>query len=373
MGPALRSATRLVDDVPIEQLLPSMVSIAGDGPYRPGRWFVATPNGSRLDPRCTPAQAGLQPGDSVLLARRTPAVDSIHLEGPPQMQSEMPRRLGLGLRVIETMAAFTGIRVPVVAEGAGPLERLRATWRWSQYHRRLDWLIGCNRLNRPVVIGVTSLGGRSSTQVAIDLAHRLAVGRSDRISLVDGDTSRATLTRVQGSYDATVEELGERATWALPDIDARFARPIARMNGANTQVARPIVVAIDRNRPPTPGIDAHRVALERLRVHSAVMIVDAGPSSDACPMLELVDQIVVCVDQTPGSSEVRELERLASDRPTILIDTGAGMDNVAMRRLIPGTVPLTGSDAALAMPVAVVDGWASLGALVREPLPRLWI
>lgn len=375
MGATIRRVEPFADDVPIEQLLPSMVGLAGDGPYRPGGWLLATSDGSAVDPGRTLADLSLRPEDMLLVAQRVAAIGSdLSVGGNRAGKSAasataIPPRLGTVRRVLTTISALFGLSVPRAAEDLGPLERARSAWRWSCHANRLDWLIGRNRLRRTMVVAVGSLSSIShptntSSDVALRLADRLADVRRDRVAVVDGGLQHAILTSRIRRVDTTVEDLGRRSRWATEDIDARFAAPATP--------ARPMIVGMDRTRIDRPSVADIRTAIDRLRPHAAIIILDVGQIASAGELSALADQIVIAAD---GPAAGVEADRIVGHRPCIVVDAGGGLDALGLSRLVSAAIAITGDDSSdvdRRMALALVDGWRQLSALVDDPAEVVW-
>lgn len=368
MGPSVRRSATFATDVPVKHLLPSMVSLAGDGPFGAHEWVAASACGE-IDQNLTISQLGLDQREPILIARRVGAIDAEHPTSqdkghPPTV---VPRRLGPGRRVRAVVLAVAGIRVPMAATGRSVAARAVETWRWSEHRRRLDWLIGRHRLRCSVVIAVCSTGPappEASSVVSFRIAHELARVRHDRISLVDGDPGHAALTHRCRRLDATIDDLQCHTPGASGTIDARFGGP----SGTG---GRPLTIGLDLSQSRRVMVDEYRSALDRVRSHAAVIVIDVGSVDDAGPLVALADQVVVVVER-PTSADVKDM---VGHRPAVIVDAASGFDRAGLSRLLPNAPVVTDDDQGDAdqlLAIALIDGWRQLDALMGGPVEEQW-
>ncbi len=371
MGATIRRREAFADDVPIEHLLPSMIGLAGDSSYRAGRWTLGLRDGTVVDPSRTLAELGLEPDEPLLLARRVHAIDpEVPLTAEPTTGTPLPVRLGPLGRLGAAGSALLGFNVPLAAERLGVFERARVAWRWSRHEARLDWLIGSHRLRRTVVVAVASTApGRGtvrspSAEWAWRLARRLSEARRDRIALIDGDLDAARLTRRLRRVDTTVDELWTRDRWETHDLDARFA-------GSRVSDGNLMTIGQDRNGDPVTTTML-RGALDRLRPHSGVIVMDVGSLADCDDRWRLADQIVLAVDGSPEQQTALPPEEV---RPCVVVDAGSALTPVGLDRIAPHATLITGADSGdveRRLAIALVDGWMETGALVEDPAEVIW-
>ncbi len=359
VGSTTRTHTDLPDDVPVEHLMPSMVTLVGDGCPAEGRWLAYVAGGVRVDLSTTLTQMGLSDGDAVYVTRSTHAIDP-ELPDPVPVRMDdasptertsrvIPERLTTRQRIIEAGRALVGSRVTPRALDCGAKERVADMWRWTDHGRRLDWIIGRPRLHRTVTIGViTQTDSGASAHTAVDVATALSAARADRVILVDGDPERAGVTRLTGVGALTVVGAAD----GVDSLDARF--------GSGTIT----VLGCDMRAGTTPGFDVYRRMLDRIRPSAGVVVIDCGPAGSS-RLPDLCEQIVLVTD---GPVDPR-VERPFRNRPTVMAVAKRG-DTVDLSLIDSSFPTASGSvvfrDAHTGRELAAVlaDGWARLGATI---------
>ncbi len=359
VGSTTRTHTDLADDIPVEHLMPSMVTLVGDGCPAEGRWLAYVPGGVRIDLSATLTQTGLSDGDTVYVTRSTHAIDP-ELPDPVPIRNDdasptdrtsrvIPDRLTTRQRLVALGRALVGSRVTPRALGGGAMERVTDMWRWTDHGRRLDWIIGRPRLHRTVTIGViTQTDSGASAHTAVEVATALSAARADRVILVDGDPERAGVTRLTGVSARTVAGAAD----GVDSLDARF--------GSGTVT----VLGCDLRASTTPGFDVYRRMLDRIRPSAGVVVIDCGPVGSS-RLLDLCEQIVLV---THGPIDPR-VERRFRNRPTVIAAARRG-DAVDLSHIDPsfptalGTVAIGDAHTGRELAAMLADGWARLGATV---------
>lgn len=360
-GPAARAAADLPDDVPLEHLIPTIVTLVGDGCPAEGRWYAYRPGGVRIDVSKTLGQASVGSGETVFVTRATTAIDP-HLPDPvpavtdrdtPSMRSAriLPSRMSTSRRLAASVRAWLGTRVTPEAIDDGPLGRAIAMWHWSEHRHRLSWMIGRPQLHRTITIGVvTQADAGSSARTAVDVAGALGEGRADRVILLDGDPIRAGVTRL-AEDPLPIGGLADGTS----SLDARFGSG-----------SRPVTtIGCDLGCAEQPTFDAYRRVIDRIRPNAGVVVIDCGPVG-ASRLADLCEQIVLVTDRPVD----REVERRFRHRPTVVaITPQSDPSNLEqIDRSIPGAVGavVQRDQVAAAHEVAALlaAGWAALGATV---------
>jgi hypothetical protein len=337
-GAASTCTHDLDTDLDIAELLPTLVTLVGDGPAGEGAWFVTTAAGRRIEPGTNLAAAGIAPGDTLFVARNVTALD--WERGPTQDRGcwvpPLPEHLGIFRRVTATADAFFGVSRLGDTIDAPPWARARSMWAWTDMGRRLRWLIGRPKLRRTVMIGVVSIGS-GGAEVAMALAEALAAYRQDRVVLLDGEPKQGSATSMMPGRRVTVGEVA-RSSVAL---DARFGA--VGFVGVGS-------VSHDECSPAT-----YRAAIERIRHHAALVVIDCGQIGSA-PLADMCDQIVLVTSQPIGHSDA---VRFGGRRQVMVIAGGVPADRARrIARSMPQTpVDMSGGDAALQIAAMLAGGW----------------
>jgi hypothetical protein len=354
-GATIRRRTELAEDVAIEELIPSMVTLAGDGSPADGRWYVYRPGGERLGAGSTLASAGVAHCDALYIARATPAIDSELPDAPPNGLDDLtpsqrvgtivPERQVRRRRVLDAIRALLGTRSARQTIDGTAWERMTGTWRWGDHHRRLEWIIGRPRLTRTVTIGVcTPADGGTSAVLAIEIARSLAAARADRVLLMDGDPVRAGVTRSAGGRNHTISSVAE----GVEVVDARF------------RVDRVAVLGCDLSGTDIPDFGMYRRALDRIRPSAGIVVIDCGPVGSL--LADLCEQIVVVTD-SPFDPGVR---RSLGHRPTVVAVAPIGPAGMAgIDESLPtaiGAIGLVDDLSVWEIDAVLAHGWARLGA-----------
>jgi hypothetical protein len=357
-GSTTRTKSALANDVPIEQLVTSMVTLVGDGSPAEGRWYAYRPGGDRLASHLTLAQAGVGDGDTIYVTRATVAIDPGLSDAFPTSPDNMspseraaqiiPHRATRRRRVLDTVRALLGTRSTIDAIDGSVWERTSSMWHWGDHRRRLEWMIGRPQLNRTVTIGVTSQADAgASSRLATALAWALASTRADRIMLIDGDPHRAGLTRLAAGRSQTITPLAAGSQV----LDARFGSdPVT-------------VLGCDLSGSDIPDFDVYRRTLDRIRANAGVVVIDCGPVGGS-RLVDLCEQVVLVTD-APIDHRVRRMFR---NRPTaVAVVPQPHFDMKAIDESLPsafGAVEATDGLAGHEIAAVLADGWARLGASV---------
>jgi hypothetical protein len=353
-GSTTRRRTELADDVAIEHLITSMITLVGDGSPAEGRWSVYRPGGERLASSVTLASAGVGHGDTLYVAQATPATDD-DLADPlsrpfddrtPSQRAAtiLPQRQTTRRRVFETVRALVGTRSILDTIDGTPLERMVGMWKWGDHRRRLDWIIARPQLERTITVGVcTQADAGASARLSLDLARSLAAARSDRVMLVDGDPVRAGVTRLATGRSQSITGVVDGSEV----VDARFgADPVT-------------ILGCDLSSSDIPDFDAYRRTLDRIRPNAGVVVIDCGPVGSR--LADLCEQIVL-VTNGPIDHRVRRIFR---HRPTIV--AAAARHTIEMAVIdesLPtaiAAVELTDEMSAPEISAVLADSWVRQG------------
>jgi hypothetical protein len=309
-GPNICCSTALPDDVIIQDLIPTMITLVGDAPMASSRWMVATAAGGRVSAHHTLAGAGVQPGDVVHLARQVPATDALpvtptsrdDLTPSQRTRHTLPDRVGTARRIAASVGVLLGTVATAGTVDAPPLRRALDMWQWTDRRRRLEWLIRRPRLERTAIIGVIGVDTPGADVAAI-LTRTMTAVRPDRVVLAD----------------------------------ANPGQPM----------------------PPTEG--EGRRALEQARRSARVVVIDCGPLNGS-RLADLCDELVVVTRRPPAEETARQL----AHRSTVLATVGlpGGCDPSAFDRALPtagGLVNLADDDARLELAALLMHRIATHG------------
>lgn len=357
-GSMTRTRVELADDVPIGVLVPSMVTLVGDGSPAEGRWYAYRPAGERLAQHRTLAQTGIDHGDTVYVTRATAAIDPDVLDTMRTMLDDrtpseramalVPRRLSTRRRALDAAHAMLGTRSTVDTIHGTIWERATSMWRWGDHRRRLEWMIARPHLNRTVTIGVTSQADAgASARLATSIARALASARDDRVILIDGDPGRAGVTRLAAGHTQAITSLANGSQV----LDARFgAEPVT-------------VLGCDLAGAETPTFEVYRRTLDRIRAHAGVVVIGCGAVGES-RLIDLCEQVVLVTD-TPVD---RRVQRIFRNRPTVVaVARRQPVDMTTIDESLPtatAAVEITDDLSGHEIATVLADGWAELGATV---------
>lgn len=284
---------------------------------------VTVPAGNRVPPAtpAAPSPSGLAQGPTL-----ANAVQLTYETMPPSRRTRtvLPRhppvldRLGAVLRaVFERRQAAAEDRPGELEPGVtvsptrltilprvGVSERVRLSWRGSNYGNRLDWAIQAPQLRRCVTIAVMSpKGGVGKTTLTALLGSLLAMLRRDRIVAVDnnpdfGSLGR-TLTPEHAVFVDDLLEVLDSPELTVTELDANLAR------AAHGMMVLP--APTDPVRMARLDEEAYTRVIRRLQDMVGVVLLDCGtglhePASRAA--LRTADQVVLITDTEPATASL---------------------------------------------------------------------
>lgn len=395
-GPEQRIDLSVPGETPIEQLLPTFLSLgvvdnAGNGD--PGGWGVARVGEAPLPGESTLAQCNVVDGtvlyvqelkpeeapepeqDTRILMkdweRREENKGLARRAGFPLQRSEagLPEVPASSERVGGAMSAFvspkreSGVRPDVrpradedfergpsarpsdltVVRPPSRLSRARRSWKQSSYLRRLDDQIAEPRLRRCVTIAVVSpKGGVGKTTMAALLGALLVQLRHERIVAVDtnpdyGSLGPALVPDHRVFVDDLVDVL-DHPNLTVPELDRKLGRAFDGL----------LVVPAPTDPSRMARLDqaAYGKTFERLKIMVSGLVLDCGtglqePAARAA--IEAADQIVLVSDAEPSTASlVAEAGKLLtrSGPPIFLVVNkmprrGARLDLEMVSRAMP--------------------------------------
>ena len=237
-----------------------------------------------------------------VLPRQPPVVDRMVsvlravFERRPATAEDRPGELEPGVTVSPT-------RLTVVPR-ASVSERVRLSWRGSNYGNRLDRAIQAPQLRRCVTIAVMSpKGGVGKTTLTALLGSLLAMLRRDRIVAVDNNPDFGSLGRILTPEHAVfVDDLLEvldSPELTVTELDANLAR------AAHGMMVLP--APTDPVRMARLDEEAYTRVIRRLQDMVGVVLLDCGtglhePASRAA--LRTADQVVLITDAEPTTASL---------------------------------------------------------------------
>jgi MinD-like ATPase involved in chromosome partitioning or flagellar assembly len=353
VGPAGQRDLALPATTPVSEFLPSLVRLVGDGTENGSGadgWRLASSEGTTVPGVSTLEAGGVRDGDVLYLARnaseaRSPAEPAAapsdaYGTSPAERTQQLlpPRRSTLG-RLWQTTAAIVaptraapaeppkqdptaGERSPtnpadlMVARRPSVGERVRRSWRSSDYLERLDETIAAPRLRRCVTIAVVSpKGGVGKTTTTALLGSLLGLLRRDRVVAVDTNPDFGSLGRI----------LAPDQRIFVDDLLDRFERPGLTSTELDAQLGRSVGGLMVLPAPTDPArmekLDeqAYATVIERLQQYVGILLLDCGtglqePAARAA--IKSSDQLVLVSDAEPASAS------LVSEAAPLLIRTG---------------------------------------------------
>jgi MinD-like ATPase involved in chromosome partitioning or flagellar assembly len=204
---------------------------------------------------------------------------------------------------LEPGTTVSPTRLTVVPR-ASVSERVRLSWRGSNYRNRLDWAIQAPQLRRCVTIAVMSpKGGVGKTTLTALLGSLLAMLRRDRIVAVDnnpdfGSLGR-TLTPEHAVFVDDLLEVLDSPELTVTELDANLAR------AAHGMMVLP--APTDPVRMARLDEEAYTRVIRRLQDMVGVVLLDCGtglhePASRAA--LRTADQVVLITDAEPATASL---------------------------------------------------------------------
>jgi MinD-like ATPase involved in chromosome partitioning or flagellar assembly len=355
-GPERRVDLTVPAETPIEQLLPTLLSLGlidertanGGGPVG-----LARAGEPPLPPSSTLAECGVVDGTLLQVQvvqpeeKRPPEPEVVDYEDFEREQDEadLKRRAGFplqrtrmalpdaptfGERLGAAWRAFVSPAEP--AEAAGPARartgagdepapltrpadltvrerpsrkaRARAAWRSTSYVRRLDERIAAPRLRRCATIAVVSpKGGVGKTTITALLGSLLSRVRHERIVAVDtnpdyGSLGRA-LTPDHGVFVDDLVDVLDHPGLTVTELDRKLGRAFDGL--------LVLPAPTDPSRMARLDKDAYGKVFERLKMTVGGLALDCGtglqePAAQAA--IEAAEQIVLITDAEPSTASL---------------------------------------------------------------------
>ena len=356
-GPGGEVSLAVPQDAPLERLLPTLVSVAAPQSDRSTEWTITSPNYPELGPGRTLAQCGVTDGSLLLLQRSGPETAAVAEPKPPRPEPEapaqaapvpvpksppatgngspmrrttssLPSRVPAHERVREAVAAavrpapLTGARraggpsrapkrprgtgpqpgAMTIAQRSTPYERAHASWRGSDYRRRLDEAIAAPRLRRcPTIAVVSPKGGVGKTTLAVLIGSLLAKIRSDRVVAVDTNPDFGslgwTLTPDHDVFADDMLELLDRPDVTVTELDAHLGR--------SRDGLMVLPAPFDSARASRLDRSAYKRLIEHLQMTAGVLLLDCGTGLHDPPAqaaLMCADQMLLVTDAEPATA-----------------------------------------------------------------------
>ena len=298
---------------------------------------------------------------------QSPAPDAVPSDRVPHRGSPLertrqglPSRLGAFERIAQATTAIFGdgpeATAPAGREGAGPrpskitvaqrstpYERARATWRKTDYTRRLDASIVAPRLRQAATIAVVSpKGGVGKTTITALLGSLLAHTRRDRIVAVDTNPDYGSLgPTLTPDHDVFVDDL----LGLLDDPDLTVTQLDANL-GRGPDGLMVLPAPTDPQRMARLHRRGYVRVIEYLQTKAGVLILDCGtglqePAAQAAVLT--ADQLVLVSDAEPATATlVTQASKLLlkSGVPLMVVvnkfpTRGARLDLEELAKLVP--------------------------------------
>jgi MinD-like ATPase involved in chromosome partitioning or flagellar assembly len=334
-----REEVELSRERTIAELIPELLTLffgqeEGEA-ARQRPWTLAPPGGSPLPGPSTLGELAVADGSMLVLeelvqwpvtvpgALMIPRADDLltpreRTSGVLPARSRLPERLSAALRAVAPKEASQFEAQPVdlppgtpvsphrlTARGrAGPLERMRLSWRESAYLNRLEEMVQAPQLRRCVTVAVMSpKGGVGKTTISALLGSLFALLRRDRIVAVDtnpdfGSLGR-TLTPEHMVFVDDLLEVLDHPDLTATELDANLGR------GAHGLMVLP--APTDPVRMARLDQEAYTRVIRRLQQMVGMVILDCGtglhdPASRAA--LRTADQILLVTDAEPSTASL---------------------------------------------------------------------
>ena len=399
-GPDRRVDLVVSTETPISELIPTFVELSmDDAPADNGRtpvWTVAPPGHQPLPLDRTLAECGVADGSvltltevrSQAMAPPKPAAVGRRPEvrrGTPRerTQAALPEELSGGQRFSLAMKAFFGYEPePPITEApdAPPPpklealtrpatrwapDRIRASWRESDYEARLDRRIAEPRLTRCATIAIVSpKGGVGKTTLTVLLGSLLARVRRDRIVAVDTNPDFGSLGRtLTPDHQVFVDDLGD--VLEQPDLSVTA---LDRHLGRAFEGLMVLPAPTDPSRMAQLNEQSYARVIARLQSMVGVLVLDCGtglqePAARAAQAA--ADQLVLISDAHPSTAslvaEAADLLRTVGPPLTLVVNKmprkrDARLDLDGLERLVPDAAGLITLDEDLRSATRVASG-----------------
>lgn len=351
VGPTERRDLSLPADAPVAELLPTLVQLVGD-PHdgveaEPGAWTLSQGTGRSIAYDASLGSSGILDGSVLYLARTRPTKKKEVPPPPPAVDDHrtpaqrtadvLPTRRNPLERIGRAVTAFftrpashtedevgaarTASQAEqviidpdllsgpspdslTVRKHSTPVQRVKESWRKSNYLEMLDDRIAAPRLRRCVTIAVVSpKGGVGKTTTTALVGTLFALLRRDRIVAVDTNPDYGSLGRV----------LTPNQRLFVDDLLERLEQPNLTLTALDSQLGRSVHGLMVLPAPTDPArmerLDeaAYRKVIERLQEFVGVVMLDCGtglqePSARAA--LKCCDQIVLVTDAEPAAASL---------------------------------------------------------------------
>jgi MinD-like ATPase involved in chromosome partitioning or flagellar assembly len=315
-------SARLRPDVPVGELMPELLRLAvpPDGPpaeESPG-WAAGPAGGAPFTPWSSLAESGVSDGAVIVVERyerwhqAAPAPSAAEGLAPHQRSlAVLPAYAGMfgRMRDVLTAAAASrpapGPRSPLAAVDSGTLaQRVRRSWRATDYERRLELVIQSALLRRCVTIAVVSpKGGVGKTTITALLGGLYAMLRRDRIVAVDtnpdfGSLGRS-LTPGHGVFVDDLLEVLDSPELTVTELDAHLGR------GPHGLMVVP--APTDPARMALLDELAYTRVIRRLQEMVGMVMLDCGTGMHDQALraaLATSDQVVLVTDANPATASL---------------------------------------------------------------------
>jgi MinD-like ATPase involved in chromosome partitioning or flagellar assembly len=360
-GPQKRVDIALAGDVPISDVIPTVLELCGPPPEEAAEpWGLGPPGAGLLPPSKSLRDCGIR--DGAVLSLMPVSADTSTPEPPAQLPDSdgsaieeavspvmaasaapaqertrwvLPQPVPVRNRLSSLgRALVTPVDVPEAAphpsqsgppspgaltrpRSASVLQRARRAWWATDYRQRLDLAIAGPRLRKcPIIAVVSPKGGVGKTTVAALLGTLLAMIRSDRVVAVDTNPDYGTLGRSLAPehtiYIDDFLDVLEHPALTVTLLDRSLGR------AANGLMVLP--APRDFNRMSRLDADSYRRVIRKLQELVGVVVLDCGaglhdPSARAA--MAVADQLVLVSDAEPATASlVAEASRPLAEHGT---------------------------------------------------------